>query len=181
MMTDETVESAEMPAKWPTDKPMGVSELTEFIAAFNESTKQLKQSHDMLRARVEELSGELRSKNEELSARVEEISSLKNYLANILESISDGVLAIDSNQQLVALNAAAAQLLPLKENSTAQRETDLHTLTAAARSLQAEAVMQSCNKELAAILIRAMEKEEAANNVEVEMTSEDGAQRSIAV
>ncbi|MHC4870240.1 MAG: two-component system sensor histidine kinase NtrB [Planctomycetota bacterium] len=92
--------------------PMDISELADFISAFDEATVKLKESHDKLRAKADELAGELSVKNRELQAKIEEVSALKNYLTNILESITDGVLTVNTEDKISALNDTAAGLFP---------------------------------------------------------------------
>lgn len=86
-------------------------ELADLIAAFDAATAQLQASHDALQARVDVLTHELQVKNDALSRSLEEVSALKNYLANILESITDGVIAIDPCRRVVAFNQSAAETI----------------------------------------------------------------------
>ncbi|MFW5856489.1 MAG: histidine kinase dimerization/phospho-acceptor domain-containing protein, partial [Planctomycetota bacterium] len=166
-----------------TPERMDISDLAEVMAAFNESTAQLQASHERLQARVEELSGELRVKNDELSARVEEVSSLKNYLANILESTADGVLTINRRNELVALNRAAADILPAEDRRAADARGGLEDLTGAARGVRLEEALDGRCADLARLLRDTMENETIANNVEMVLDTddEDGGGRSLSV
>ncbi|MFH0911327.1 MAG: ATP-binding protein [Planctomycetota bacterium] len=151
---------------------MNVQELADFLAAFNASTARLKESHDRLRGRVEALAGELSQKNRELSARVEEVSALKNYLANILESISDGVLTVDLDRRLVALNEAAMRLLP----PPARAEGEAY-----GAGIPVEAALSGRSSEVARVLVRALEEERFLQNIEVFLDAEDGSRRILDV
>jgi len=134
-------------------KATDLEELAQIIAAFDRSTAALQASHTALQNKVEELTGELSRKNEALSNSLKEVSALKNYLANILESITDGVLAVDLEQQVVALNHAAVEVIP------ALRGFKMGTRIDAA--LPAECA------ELGRYLIEALQKNERVTNVDV--------------
>lgn len=153
----------------PDDSPANddLSELAEIISAFNASTAKLEESHTALQARVAELSGELSRKNQELSATLTEVSALKNYLANILESITDGVLAIDLEGRVIALNQAASKIIP---DLPAVREG----------SPVAEVLPESCHA-LHDLLNRALTKQEQITNEEVILTNPENIQRALSV
>jgi nitrogen-specific signal transduction histidine kinase len=162
---------------------LDIDELARFLQAFNEQTARLRESHDSLRTRVEELSGELRQKNDELSSRVEEISALKNYLANILESTADGVLTLNQNGELVALNRTAADLLPPEPASAERNESAerLEDLTGAARAIGVDEALGSECAVLARILEATMQEGEATTHTEVCLKDAGGAERIFAV
>ncbi len=146
----------------PEDKPLlpakDVEELARLLKAFDASTVQLKRSHDRLQERVRELTGELQQKNEELSASLTEVSALKNYLANILESITDGVIAIDPDRRVMAFNqSAAAVVLDIAHDRMGRPLAD---------------VMPAACRELGRILVRALEERRGFVNVEVVIEGE---------
>lgn len=143
-----------------------LDDLAALLAAFNETTAQLKASHDRLRERVSELTGELARKNEELAATLAEVSALKNYLACILESISDGVLAIDLDGHLVAVNQAAREIIPDLAAEREPRPAPLHFSHAV--------------RELEDILKQALTQERRFANVEIGLRRGDG-QRFLAI
>ncbi len=82
-------------------------ELGEIIKAYSEATAELQRSHEMLQGQVHELSGELRRKNQALSETVTQVSSLKNYLAGIILSSADGIVAVNLDRRVMAWNPAA--------------------------------------------------------------------------
>ena len=149
------------------EKAVDIRELGELIAAFDASTAKLKASHDALQGRVADLTGELSRKNEELSKTLAEVNALKNYLANILESITDGVLAIDLDRRVVALNAAATEAIP--------------GLTAELEGSPMAMVLPPPYEELGQLLVRALEEETHFTNVEVSFVDEAGTGKMLSV
>ena len=87
--------------------PPDLRELGEIIRAYSAVTAELQQSHELLQQQVMQLTGELHRKNRELSDTVTQVSSLKNYLAGIIKSSADGIIAIDRNRRVMAWNPAA--------------------------------------------------------------------------
>ncbi len=147
--------------------PEDLHELAAIIAAFDAATAKLQASHSALQDQVATLTGELSRKNAELSASLAEVSALKNYLANILESISDGVVAIDLDRRVVALNQAAAAILPA---IPPRREGE-----------PVEGVFPPEGRELARVLVQALQSGRGQGNVEVQVTPEGGPPRSLSV
>ena len=86
------------------------NELIKIITAYDEATQGLQKTHESLKKQVAHLTGELSRKNKELTSSLEEVSALKNYLANILESITDGVIAINPDREVMAFNQSAAEI-----------------------------------------------------------------------
>ncbi len=142
-------------------------ELAEMIAAFDASTTRLKVSHDALQERVAELTGELAEKNQALTASLEEVSSLKNTLADILGSITDGVVAIDLDRRLVAVNRAAAEVLP--------------ALGEAGEGTPVAEAFPAGAGEMGRLLLRALTDEEALTNREVILEDAAGRGRTLLV
>ncbi len=145
--------------------PMDIAELADFIAAFDQATVELKVSHDKLRAKADQLAGELSIKNQELSTKVEEVSALKTYLTNILKSITDGVLTLNIENRLVALNDTAGSLFP----------------GAVIAGQHVSEVLGSSFGEIAEILIATMRDESSVDSMVVEASTEDGIMRSLSV
>ena len=87
--------------------PSDLHELGEIIRAYSEATAELQRSHQLLQRQVRQLSGELSRKNLELSETVTQVSALKNYLAGIIDSSADGIVAIDLERRVMAWNPAA--------------------------------------------------------------------------
>ncbi len=88
--------------------------LAEVLKAFNESTLKLQSSYDSLQAKFGELNRELEDKNRELNRKIAEISEIKEYLNSILQSVTDGVIAVDMKQRITAFNRAAERITGLE-------------------------------------------------------------------
>ncbi len=84
--------------------PDDISALTEALQLFTRSTDKLESAYRLLEARVQDLDRELEDKNRELALTTE-------YLSNLLESMDEGVLAIDTEGRMTRFNRAAAQIL----------------------------------------------------------------------
>lgn len=78
--------------------------LSRALEAFTETSRRMEEAYLALRERVAELDQELQDKNRELAVTGE-------YLANLLESISDGVIAVDTACRITHFNRAAASIL----------------------------------------------------------------------
>ena len=78
---------------------------------FNEASQQLQGSYDKLQNRIKELDSELADKNLELGKNLKEKDKVKNYLNNILESLHNGVMVIDSEGRITAFNQSAGVIL----------------------------------------------------------------------
>jgi PAS domain S-box-containing protein len=98
--------------------------LAEALKAFNESTMKLKASYDALQARFGEMDKELESKNLELNRKVAEISEIKDYLNSVLQSVTDGVIAIDLQHRVTTFNQAAERITGLDAKDVLGRRFD---------------------------------------------------------
>ena len=78
-----------------SEKSKEIQTLIQNMEAFNEVTAQLQNSYDELQERVKKLDLELSDKNDELKQNLAEKERVKNYLNDILESQTNGVLVVD--------------------------------------------------------------------------------------
>ena len=78
--------------------------LAQAFEVFTQSTQALEESHRLLEVRARELSEELAAKNQELALT-------NDYLNCILESMSDGVIAVDPRGIIVTFNRSARVVL----------------------------------------------------------------------
>ena len=85
--------------------------LQEAFNEFSKASTTLETSYKELQLEARRLSVELATANVELQRTVAEKESVENYLKNILQSLSDGVLVIDPARFVRVSNAAAARLL----------------------------------------------------------------------
>lgn len=94
------------PAPTPSDD---MKVLAEAFDAFTQSTRALEESHRLLEARAKLLSEQLAAKNQELALTNE-------YLNYILESMSDGVISVDTRGAVVTFNQSARGILAYSKN-----------------------------------------------------------------
>jgi len=87
--------------------------LSQAFQAFNEATQQLQDSYDDLKERVKRLDLELAKKNEELEKNLTEKEEVKNYLNNILESLTTGVIVLDKKGDITTFNKTAGGITGL--------------------------------------------------------------------
>ena len=95
--------------------PEHIEYLRGMIESFNSSTARLREAYDVLQGKVAALNLQLEETNRELSASLVEKERLSDYLSNILESVSSGVLVIDRDGVITTFNSAAAAMLGLRE------------------------------------------------------------------
>jgi signal transduction histidine kinase len=95
-----------------------MNEMTSFeklLENFNASTELLKRSYADLEAKFANINIELEKKNTELVRSVAETEEIKNYLQNILESLTDGVIVTDVKDAVQRLNRAAGIFAEIAE------------------------------------------------------------------
>ncbi len=81
-----------------------IETLTRALEAFTRSMHVMEEAYRRLESRVAELDQALESKNRELELTTD-------YLSNLLESMSDGVIAVDTREVVTRFNRAAAAIL----------------------------------------------------------------------
>ncbi len=154
----------------PDDAPAAISpelqELGEIIRAYSAATAELQQSHELLQGQIAQLTGELQRKNQELSETVTQVSSLKNYLAGIIESSADGIIAIDLDRRITAWNPAASLVAGIWGN-TPERPEGMFVMDA----------MQGPCREFAVMLMRSLSEDRRFSGVDVRLVDPSGRTR----
>ena len=74
---------------------------------FNQATTRLQRAFANLEQKFEQINKELELKNEELKQTIEEKEKVKNYLRNILESLTTGVVVTALDGKITTLNRCA--------------------------------------------------------------------------
>lgn len=97
----------------PEDRQKEIEILNRAFAAFNEATDQLQSSYDNLQERVKRLDLELAKKNEALQKNLQEKEEVKNYLNDILESLTNGVIVVDKRGAITTFNKTAGTITGL--------------------------------------------------------------------
>ena len=83
---------------------------TDSYVLFQETTRKYREAYEQLEAQFESLTVKLEETNIDLQKRVEERDRVTNYLNNILDSMSGGVLVVDLNSQITHFNQEAEEL-----------------------------------------------------------------------
>ena len=99
------------------NKSEEIQALIQNMETFNEVTAQLQNSYDELKSRVKRLDLELSDKNEELKKNLAEKERVKNYLNDILESQTNGVIVVDRVGIITTYNKTAGILTKIKPQS----------------------------------------------------------------
>jgi PAS domain S-box-containing protein len=86
------------------NQDMDIKALAEAFEAFNRTTQTMEESYRRLEGRLQELDQELETRNRELALT-------SDYLNSIMESMSDGVIAVDTGERITTFNGAASQVL----------------------------------------------------------------------
>ena len=100
-----------------SEKSKEIQTLIENMEAFNEVTAQLQNSYDELQGRVKKLDLELSNKNDELKKNLVEKERVKNYLNDILESQTNGVLVVDRTGNITTCNKTTRTITGIKPQS----------------------------------------------------------------
>ncbi len=93
--------------------PEQIDFLKGLIDSFNSSTAKLRDAYTVLQDKVASLNSRLEDTNRELSVSLDEQERLSNYLTNILESLSSGVLVVDPGGRITLFNRGAETMLGL--------------------------------------------------------------------
>ena len=83
------------------------AELQRAFAMFNQVSAELTQAYEALQARVSSLTEELAVANGELRRQFQEKEALSERLSSLLDALPAGVVLLDANAVVVALNPAA--------------------------------------------------------------------------
>lgn len=87
------------------------SHLTEAFQAFERASATMTRHYEALQRRVEDLNLELEEKNEELRRTLAEREAFSRYLESLLESLTNGVVAITADGRIATVNRAAEEML----------------------------------------------------------------------
>ncbi len=85
---------------------MNFNMLNQAFQAFSATTTKFQEAYNKLQEQIAYLSKELAEKNAELNRNVIELDQTQKYINNILENISDGVIALDLKGKITTFNKA---------------------------------------------------------------------------
>ncbi|HBH88129.1 MAG TPA: hypothetical protein DDY17_11110 [Syntrophaceae bacterium] len=83
---------------------------------FNQATVRLQHAFTNLEQKFEEINKELEYKNQELKRTIAEKEEVKDYLRNILESLTTGVVVTDLTGSITTLNRCAETFFGVNQN-----------------------------------------------------------------
>jgi PAS domain S-box-containing protein len=84
-----------------------ISSLQKSFEGFNQATLHIREAFASLEKKFDSLNLELEEKNEELLRTLAEKEEMKSYLQNILESLTNGVLVTNLEDEIQVLNSAS--------------------------------------------------------------------------
>ena len=102
----------------------GIRLLNQTIASFNGAAFKFETYYRHLEQQVKKLDLELKEKNKELKKNLEEKEEVKNYLRNILESLTTGVVVVDLKRMITTFNRAAEKITGLNSEQVKGRIFD---------------------------------------------------------
>jgi PAS domain S-box-containing protein len=91
--------------------PENVAFLRKLIESFNDSSGKLKEAYSSLQDKFDRLNLKLDEANHHLKRSLEEQERLSNYLTNILESLTSGVLVVDKDGIIQLFNRGAEAMI----------------------------------------------------------------------
>jgi len=95
--------------------------LTGAFQTFNRTTAGLQSAYKALERKVEALDVELEEANRSLSRSLVEVSTLKKHLNSILESMTNGVIVIDTGGRITLFNKAAGEITGYRDKEVLGR------------------------------------------------------------
>ena len=87
-----------------------LEDFTDSYILFQETTRRYREAYEELAAKFESLTLKLEETNVHLQQSLEEKDRVSNYLNNILESLSGGVLVVDLNGAITFFNQEAEDI-----------------------------------------------------------------------
>lgn len=116
--------SAEPPAESPDkDEVEEVPQLLQqAFDVFSRASRQLERSYEELKVRADRLAKELALTNEELQRQLGEKERISNFLNNILESVTSGILVVSQDGKIALANDAAERMLNVEADSVEGQE-----------------------------------------------------------
>jgi PAS domain S-box-containing protein len=100
--------------------------LSAAFQLFSEETGRLKEDYAKLQQHLQTVNQELAQARCQLMQKISELSCITNYLGNILQNISQGLIFIDLEGKIITFNDAASQLLHVKAQDVLQKNASLY-------------------------------------------------------
>ena len=103
----------------------GLLVLQQSFENFNRATASLKEAYANLEQKFASINRELEIKNLELERTIYEKEDMKNYLRNILESLTNGVVVTDLEGKVQTMNRCAEILAGVSERDVMERHVSV--------------------------------------------------------
>ena len=84
--------------------------LHALLELFNTNSAKLEEAYNGLQTELHRLNRELEQTNRQLEQRIAEISEIKEYLNCVLDSVTNGVVAVDLDGRITAFNEGAEHM-----------------------------------------------------------------------
>ncbi|MBF0564007.1 MAG: PAS domain S-box protein [Nitrospirae bacterium] len=101
-----------------------ISRLNDAFYNFTEASRSLEQIYEKLKERVNYLTLEVERKNKQLEQALCDTEEVKDYLKGILESLSESIIVLDTNERVTMFNKAAERMFGLREEDVIGRSYD---------------------------------------------------------
>ena len=101
-----------------------IAVFNETFESFNATLKQVNESYARLQKRYQKLSDELKATNDKLLQALDQNIQTRDFLENILESLTSGVLTIDLDGRINSVNKAGCRILKLSAETLIDRDYD---------------------------------------------------------
>lgn len=95
--------------------------LKQAFDVFAQASQQLERSYEELKVRADRLARELAQANEELQRQLVEKERISNFLNNILESVTSGILVVTPDGKVALTNKSAERMLDFKADNVEGR------------------------------------------------------------
>ncbi len=90
-----------------------VVQLHEAFHHFTVASKSLEEHYKSLQDKVQYLTDELEKKNRQLKTALSDTEEAKDYLKGILQSLREGIIVLDPDENVTMINTAAEKMLDL--------------------------------------------------------------------
>lgn len=99
--------------------------LQSSFAEFNRATSLLRDAYDCLQRKFGALNLELEKKNRELEDSLSEKEAMRNFLGNVLNNLTTGVVVTDMNHRIREMNLCAESIFETVGQRTGERVEEL--------------------------------------------------------
>lgn len=106
----------DMAKKHPKEKTVKDNPLASAFDSFNATVSGLGSSYQEIKDRIQELNVQISEKNRQLEENFYEVNRLRLFFDSILNSMTDGVIVVDTSGKIVLFNRGAEKLTGFSGN-----------------------------------------------------------------